>query len=73
MSRYCRLILVFGFLFAGMVLLFKRCEAVVKLRRMFDDVKSRLAELKAQSQQAEPTAPAKEIAKAIFHKNEITK
>lgn len=44
MSRYCRLILVFGFLFAGMVLLFKRCEAVVKLRRMFDDVKSRLAD-----------------------------
>lgn len=36
-------------------------------------VKSRLAELKAESQRADPTAPTKEIAKAIFHKNEITK
>lgn len=42
MSRYCKLILVFAFLFAGIVLLFKKCEAVVRLRKIINEIRSKI-------------------------------
>ena len=44
MSRYCKLALIFVFLFIGIVLVFKRCEAVVFIRKTFLNMKAKLAE-----------------------------
>lgn len=45
MSRYCKLILIFVFLFAGIVLIFKKCEATIRIRNTYLNIKSRLAQI----------------------------
>lgn len=42
MNRYCKLILIFGFLFAGIVLLFKKCETVNYIRKAYLRMKSKV-------------------------------
>lgn len=44
MNRSCKLLLIFVFLFAGIVLIFKKCDAVVRIKSMFTEIKSRISE-----------------------------
>lgn len=42
MNRSCKLLLIFVFIFAGMVLVFKKCEAIVRMKKFFIEIKSRI-------------------------------